>query len=594
MLTLFSLLFYAFFCYHNFSKQNHLTQSEILGNVVEEVEDLFKEDAALLKYLGDVIVKHNKYHNLTEISHLLTATGDSNLKSLTTSYISWANDKGIITVSGKAGILKDKSKNILARDYFRTAREQPWTLKLSNISKSIFSSKLVLPTAMGVANTSDEFIGYLVLGLNVGELGKHLKLRFLKTGYHFLILDNETGSVLIASDETLTTQPILLKNRIKQQDFSYNGNVYGFHETLKNYNLSVFVGYNRNLYLYAFFQEIFPQFIEIFLFLFFIILILSFFKNKIIVPIKRLSESVEKIVKEGGEGDFSAINIKEIDKLSAGLALLQKYIKQNTQKSDLLHYTNHLTELSSTERENYYKGVVEKVREDLNDVSLCLNLVISEHDNIGNDSAFKLINHTSELIEKARNLFATGKKSFFHINSLLDECVSFYLKEIQQHSIELKKAYEPNLPLYHGDRFQLKHIIICIMNNTLKEENIQNAQMILDTTYENYKTYENISIRIKAITAPHIPSTIKKEPDSTNIKENGNRSDNAKDSNFIEDDLELIRKRAEEEGYQLKVNHIKENIKEWVLNLTITEPYTEDEDIETGDNIVHLKSYQFK
>ncbi len=585
-----------FFCYYNFSKRNSLTQSEILRNIGEEVDDLFKEDAALLKYLGDVIIKHNKYNNITEISYLLTATGDSNIKSLTTSYISWADDKGIITVSGKAGILKDKTKNILSRDYYRTAREHPWTLKLSSISKSIFSSKLVLPTAMGITNTSGEFLGYLVLGLNVAELEKHLKLRFLKNGYHFLVVDNESGGVLIASDETLINQPELLKDKIWQQGFTHNGNVYDFNEIIKHYNLSVFVGYNKKLYLYAFFQEIFPQFIEIFVFLFFLVLLLSFFKNKIIVPIKRLSESVEKILKERGEGDFKAINIKEIDKLSDGLSLLQKYIKQNTQKSDLLTYTNHLTELSSTERENYYKGIVEKVREDLNDVSLCLNLVISEHDNIGNDSAFKLINHTSELVEKAQNLFATGKKSYFHINSLLDECVSFYLKEIQQHSIDLIKGYEQNLPLYHGDRFQLKHIIICIINNTLKEKNIQNAQVVLDTKYENYETYENISIHIKAITTSRAPSRIRKEPYPLDAKEIGNDKDKNKnkDNNFIEDDIEFIRRRAEEEGLKLKVNTMEENVKEWVLNLTITEPYPEEEEFEMGDNIVHFKSYQFK
>lgn len=592
ILTLLLLLFYVFFCYDNFKKQSYLTKTEILKNVVEEIEDLFKEDEALLKYLGDVIVKNHKYSNINEISNLLTSTGDLNLKSLTSSYVSWANDEGLITVSGKAGILKDSKKSILSRTYYKTAREQPWTLKLSGTSKSIFSSKLVLPSAMGLTNIKGTFIGYLVLGINISELERYLRSRFLKNGYHFLLLENVSGNILLASDETLSAQFDSLKSNVKYEGFTHNGNEYDMKEVLKNFNLAVFVGHNKKLYFYAFFQELFPQLIEVSLFVFFLVFLLGFFKNKIITPINFLSESTEKILNKEDDIKFLNIGISEIDKLSSGLALLQQYIKQNTQRSDLLNYTNHLTELSSNERENYYKGVVEKVRESLSDVSLCLNLVTTEHENIGAEATLKLINHTSELVEKAKDLFTTGKKSFFHINSLLDECVSFYLKEIHQHSINLEKVYNINLPLFYGDRFQLKHILICIINCILKEKNVQNSQIILRTDYQNSQTHENIFIYIEVVSIFNASDSL--NDDYLPLEELSREVHMTMSNNFIEENIELIKRRAQKEGYQLEISNRPENTKEWVIKLLVSEPYSENEEAKQGQNIVRFKSYQVR
>lgn len=115
---------------------------------------------------------------------------------------------------------------------------------------------------------------------------------------------------------------------------------------------------------------------------------------------------------------------------------------------------------------------------------------------------------------------------------------------------------------------------------------------MLRTDYHNNQTHENILIYIKVISIFNTSDSLNECP--LPLKELSSEVHMPMANNFIEENIELIKRRAQKEGYQLEINNPKENTKEWIIKLLVSEPYSENEEAKQGHNIVHFKSYQVR
>ena len=201
---------YITYNYQNFQKKLQQNLDLSAHSIMEELERGFDDNEALLKYLGEIIAKTQSYQDLNRLSKVQTSTGEFNVRSLATSYVSWATEEGMIIVSGKKGILHDNKQSILTRRYFETGHKTPWKIQFSEVAQSLFSTNTVLPTAMGIQDKSGEFLGYFVLGLRLKPLTEQLEKFTSNPASFFLVLDQHLGLAIAYHDLFLQRLLILI------------------------------------------------------------------------------------------------------------------------------------------------------------------------------------------------------------------------------------------------------------------------------------------------------------------------------------------------------------------------------------------------
>lgn len=170
------------------SSQSHLAES-----VSHRLHRGLRQNEDLLKYTGEIITQLTD----KQLEEVIKASTNLSHKSLTTSYISWADSGGNVLISGKAGLLKKGQKTIRERSYFEAAKRDPWVLKLSQPERSVFSSKYVFPSALGITNYKGDFLGYLILGLKLDELYAYVLPKKPTLGYDVFIFDLKSKNIYL-------------------------------------------------------------------------------------------------------------------------------------------------------------------------------------------------------------------------------------------------------------------------------------------------------------------------------------------------------------------------------------------------------------
>lgn len=373
------------------------------------LETLFLENTSLLRYIGETIQGVPEKERLNHIENYLLLTAELSLKSLTTSYISWANPEGYILVSGKAGITKDSKKNIRKRSYFSSLKIQPWKLLFAEPEKSLFSAKYVLPTAMSVTNRKGDIIGSLILGLRVDEIYKVMNAFISRKGYTAFLYDSSHGLyVPTYNTDSLTIEKKRAKNSYKQK--------------LKGYN---------NFEIHA-------------------------EKDPFVVFLNSMNEQ---------RYDFLIL----ISICIIFFSLLEMIIRNNSKLSEkivFLRKSKSFSEISLRQREAYYRESFDRFDKNIDDLETCIGLV---SELVHDKQTLPLIQRSKDLARSLRNLKIdrTRNKSF-SFNCVIDDAIAYYTNEIYEENINVVFQYMKDIPLAIGDEFHLKHVLINIFGKLLE------------------------------------------------------------------------------------------------------------------------------
>ena len=328
-IILFFLAGYITYSYQIFQKQVQQKLEFSASSIMEELERGFDDNQTLLKYLGETIVKTSAHEDLESLAKTLTSVGKINVRSLATSFISWANPEGYIHVNSKEGILKQKRTNILTRHYFKTARENPWTTQFSEDCQSLFGVDTVLPTAMGIQSSSGEFLGYLVLGLKLKQLTEQLAKFSDDSDIYFLILDQHYN-LAISSHESLKKEFLRESFHLTQQILKKDSKNITFQEmdiefkvlkSFSRYPFIILTGYKKDKVVKDLIWKLGPSVLEFLVMAYLAVTLLYLFRQKIISPINKIYESCLKVSQGEKNISFPHFNIQELDKMSEGIKI---------------------------------------------------------------------------------------------------------------------------------------------------------------------------------------------------------------------------------------------------------------------------------
>lgn len=477
LVVLTTIATYITYSYQNFQKKLYYNLETSAQSIMEELERDFDDNEALLKYLGEIIAKTQSYQDLNRLSKVLTSTGEFNIRSLATSYVSWATEEGMIIVSGKKGILHDNKQSILTRRYFETARKTPWKIQFSKVTQSLFSTSTVLPTAMGIQDKSGEFLGYLVLGLRLKLLTEQLKKFTSNAACYFVVLDQHLGLAIASSDilkKDFYQNQSLLKKKIltgtfTPHTFSESGIKFVVLKKFDRYPFYILTGYSSYKASRDLLKKLLPSILEFIIMSLIALLLLNLFKKKIIFPINKLYDSCLQLSQGNKAIDFPHFNIQELDKLSEGLKLLSVVFAAYESQKKKLEEIDKIANLSDNAKQKHLDIVYHTFTQYLSEIRLCI-LGLRELSSLNvQDHAVQLLEALDKKSDDILNsVFADDEKTFFDIYALLQECQIIYLKEAHKGLITIEIHGTHPLPPYYGDQLKMKQILLSLIGKCFK------------------------------------------------------------------------------------------------------------------------------
>ena len=511
---------YTAYVYKIFNEELNNKLLEVSENVRNELERGFNENTSILKYLGEIIVKRHISQDYDALSELLTSTGELNIRSLATSYVGWANEDGTILVSGKEGALpKPRQRSIIGRRYFITGRISPWILQFSEISQSLYSSKKVLPTAMGIQDKTGKFLGYLIIGLRLNQLTKHLKSN-LSSAISFMIIDKDANLAIASQEEIFKEYKAhslnLRKNLCLDTFGGYYFNQLGIDflivEPFREYPYKIIVGYNRQQFMNDFIQNISPKIIELLILAIISMILLYLFRKKIILPVMTLYEVCLKLSNGEKIGLIPKFKVQELDKLSEGLKFISDIIENSESKRKALENARDVFITSNQASERHYKIIFSTTIQYIHEIRMSLIILYEKLSSYREDKLNLLLDRLDKRAVDILNAsYADHDIKPNDINALVIECKEIYLSEAFKRSIVVNTYLDSELPLCCVDQLEFKQVILSLMGHCLYRTPFKGYITVkTNLAYLNGNNYIQIAILCNGFAEEDIEKLVKR------------------------------------------------------------------------------------
>lgn len=477
-----------YLCYYQYLNCIHERDSEIQSTTAQlynELNDIFKESDSFLKFLGEKIILRSS--DLINTKAILSHTENINIKPMMDSYVSWANPKGDLIVTNQ-GILTHHIPNISDRHYFISARKNPWTLKFSLPTKSSFSKSDVIPLAMGITNKHNQFIGYLILSIKTKSFNKFLN-NILPIGkVSFIVLDDK-NNILFNSHPDLNGT---LQNKLKffnfklLQDQGYLNSLlttetqqYTYYQKVKDTPYTIITGYNESQFKKTLLNNLYPRFCEILFLFVFTLLIVSFFKSRIIKPILGLSNAAILIAKGQLHTNIPRQKSTEMFILAKSLLLILKHTKRNLLYKEKLEHLSALSKRSDDAKDVFAKVMFRELYSIFYTVKTLIDKFINGSSNHSSVGSYNTTNNITEealhCIDRIRktilNIYSMNDASLHHstfeLNQTIQYCVQINLKaSLLRHITIETKLYDQELFVY-ADEIRLQHVIVSLIARSI-------------------------------------------------------------------------------------------------------------------------------
>ncbi len=413
-----ALVLISFFLVYNTYRQE---SKQVAALIYKEVDSIIVENENFLKYLSARLKRNGNFED-SYILSLIKDTHNLSYKSLTSSYISWADKDGLIKVSGKGGIIEKSFLRIDHRSYFNSALKEPEKIKISPIEKSIFSHKLVLPTALAV-EYKGEVKGFFVLGLAYNELLTFIKESIRNEKFDFLVL---VDNLIFVKSNNLEKDDHLEK--FLSQSFA--------KPDQKKIEVVLYLKPKELLALIIHETVIF---LPLYIFLVLLSIQLSAYQT-IILEMRRM------LNKGHPQQEKDAPLKMNLDSLRADIRDFEKEKYDEMKLLDMLSSNIKYAMLSVEEKEKYYNNYQQNISSNFKiivDKIQTLNLLSDKEKEI-KDSVI----HDIENV--INNDWFEAKEFSFNIGYIIEECLSFHLKTLNEIGIMVRKNYKARELFFTG------------------------------------------------------------------------------------------------------------------------------------------------
>lgn len=280
---------------------------------------------------------------------------------------------GHVLAASTVGVLK---KNIIItpdrRSWIVDARFEPWKFHIAKSDIGIVSHEPIIPIGFGVTSKQNKFLGIISLGVNTEKLKKALELSTEGLITNFAILNRDYSIITASENFDFKKQNEFQKNLTNALNSSFIDTSGSFIKVdnrtffclkITHYpDLTIISGIDKKIADTEFWSEILPNILNTLYLTTFFLILLYFFRTKLLNPVVELSESSNQIAQGNTQIIVPQSNIAEINFLSRSIETVRCFVEKQQQEKNFAETANHnKTEfLASTAHElkNIVAGII--------------------------------------------------------------------------------------------------------------------------------------------------------------------------------------------------------------------------------------------
>lgn len=537
-----------FFSYKSFSEDSEQSIKANSNKINQQITESLSYIENITNLISNQILEKNNTKKETVASILINTRSkidESSQNIFTWTLFDFVDHNGYVIASSVHGIL---AKPILItkerRSWIIDAKITPGKLLSSKADIGIISGEPVIPFGFGVVKKDGSFVGTVSFGLNIKKFKRKLESVVATTYITFAILD-KYNSIIFAS-ENFNKEDFFSASKntgnlnLEQGFLEFGGNKF-YYQSNENYPLSILVGVDQKIFLSQFQENFLPKILNtIYLTTFFLIL-LYFFRTKLLNPVVTLSESANKIAQGNTKIIVPQSDIAEVNFLSRSIETVRCFVEKQQEEKNFAETANHnKTEfLASTAHElkNIVAGIIglaELVKMNFSDKSNSVDKTFSDEEIIENqnflEDVVKLGEELAEFIHDITDVnqsqtgdFKIEEQSLVDVKDVALRSIKLLkmraAKSNKQIITQFLKQRDEDFLVENLDPRRLKQIIVNILSNSIKYANDHSkikitlerfssdaSKMWRDSMLENVKNNSEIDDRRKS----HLLTIIKK------------------------------------------------------------------------------------
>lgn len=453
----------------------------------------------LLESIGRQIDVNRDDINGQALRLLESFSGNQPLKG---SEFYWINAKQQLLIGGHGGYL-EKPIDISDRDYMKRVLTTPWKIHIGKPVEGRVSSEWVIPVAMGITSEENEFLGAIMISLNIEALSrvisgviKHPQIDFAITNTAFTLLTQ-------MSDDPDFFARYFSLSRLSDIDFEQEpsgvfslaswferDNIYATYERSSQYPYIIFVGYDPHTSRSEIDELLIPRLVQIGIMSSFFILTLWIVRKRIIQPAMKLTENTRRILRGQPFEHDSRHDPIEIEQLAEVIRSLSAYIEERRRieselaaKNARLMKVKEAAETTNHLKARFFKQVgealmqparsiieyVESLRNELfgplgNEKYLELSESIHEQ----GESIVETLDDIRAISEAETGLLALDE-SAVDINFIIKKAVRLIRETGPFQSNEIICDLDEEIPKIRADELRMKQLMLNVLTCTAYE-----------------------------------------------------------------------------------------------------------------------------
>lgn len=414
----------------------------------------------------------------------------------------WVNTDQMIVLSSRKGVLK-KPIEVSDRDYLKKAITTPWTVHIGQPVEGRASNRWVMPMAIGLSNEQGDFLGALVISLDINSFSKDINHVIQHEGISFAIT-NEAFTLLTEISEhphffqkffnLQTLAKIDFKTHPKgvysQTNLMKPGTIYAFYEKSLEYPYIIFVGYDSTLSAHAIRGILLPRLLQIIVITAFLVSILWTVRKRIIQPVITLTKLTSRIIH--GE-KFSPVMAKgpiEIENLAAEISRIGSYIDERrrierelSSKNIELLKIRESAEMTNEIKAQFFEQVGNALMQPATAIieyaeSLRNELFGALGNAKYNEISEKMFWQATTIIDLLNDILAISRaesgllalnESAVEVPLVIKKCIRILVERSKFQSVEILQDYDDNLPLIRADELRIKQLFLNLLSGAASQ-----------------------------------------------------------------------------------------------------------------------------
>ncbi len=462
--------------------------------------------------MGHQIGRHNNPKDYNYILDLFQSLAQNQLtESLSWTLVSWVDENNKLRVDARLGVLnKNSVKDVTKQTHIESAKEKPWEIKLSEPRKGNTSGKWIIPAAIGVADQNGKYIGSLIFGFDIEKLQKQFAFFTFGKNIKYALID-ANHNIVLSSEEKLNIDNKILEGFDfyipETQSFShinlFSGNsVYAYK--LNKLPYAIYLSYGDDVLWSGLGNSLRSNTFEILIAFIILAIMAVYFRKRIVLPIKELSDAAEIIAKNQTEIIIPRSSSYEMYSLAKALTRMKIYqrrdknarakieqaysqLEQKTQKlkesteklrssnKELQNAKNRIEELmqihkdSDKEKESFLRDMYHMLNTPLN--AIINGADIARREMLGPLNLNTYKDYLDAMYDAGRQLKCFTTEFLYpehlDIKDIIEKCSKIQKKYASDNGIELVCNIPDNIPKIFADKLRLRQVILSALYHSM-------------------------------------------------------------------------------------------------------------------------------